>query len=527
MGSLHDYDLEVDESPTEDFATAGLHDDSTKVPTLTLVAHPDIRRIGQQASLRPLLLRRPVVLSRSKLAFTPTDSRDPGTPLLDTSVSRTPLVWHAGHEPGSIVLDSGGVTIKVDDGAVSSSHLISRERLLRGVLVGLSARVGLYLHSKASSARFSDEHGLLGDSDAICSLRATIDEVATSRAPVLILGENGTGKELVAAAIHRRSGRAHGPFIAVNSASLTEGTALSQLFGHRKGAFTGADQRHAGLFEQARGGSLFLDEIGDASPAVQVMLLRALESNTVLALGDDKEHHVDVRVLAATELDLGQEMGSGRFRPSLAQRLASIVIHVPPVRSRREDIPSLLLHFLSLIAHGNPGEGGSETLRRKGFVLSTAFMFGLLAHHFPGNVREIRNIAQQLWSVGHTRNHLAFATAPVRTTDLGAAEPGLSRPRFTRDEVLKALHDSNWSPAKAARLLGIPNSTIHYWMTRQGIGRRAVDLSDPELQAVAERCGGEINAMSRMLAVSPRGIRLRLARIQRNNAHNALTESLE
>jgi DNA-binding NtrC family response regulator len=298
------------------------------------------------------------------------------------------------------------------------------------------------------------------------------------------------------------------------------------LFGHKKGSFTGADTAHVGFFERAHGGSLFLDEVADASSRVQAMLLRVLETSKVLPLGASLERTVDVRLVAATERDVAAEAMQGLFRGSLAQRLSGFVIRVPALRERREDIPSLLLHFLSTLDSARSGPWLSPARPNERTRLPTDFMFQLVSHKFPGNVRELRNIAMLMLARGRIPDRsISELAAPWTDSRSGGARPTepapapgspvpSARPCPSKQALLEALVQSRWSPARAARLLGVPNSTLHYWIKQKGIVRRAIDYSNLELKAVAERLGGDVDAMADDLAVSKRGLRLRLQRAQ-------------
>ncbi|WP_267898709.1 sigma-54 factor interaction domain-containing protein [Sorangium cellulosum] len=206
----------------------------------------------------------------------------------------------------------------------------------------------MLLVHRAPAVLSAPRHGLVGEGSALEDVLMSAARVADLQVPVLLRlrGETGVGKERVAQAIHQASPRAGRPCLAVNMAVLAPNTAASELFGHARGSFTGAHQRHVGLFERAHGGTLFLDEIGDMSMEVQAMLLRALETGTILPLGDSEQRAVDVRVIAATDVDLEQAVAQGRFRAPLLHRLQGYIITIPPLRQSREDIPRLLLHFL-------------------------------------------------------------------------------------------------------------------------------------------------------------------------------------
>ena len=228
--------------------------------------------------------------------------------------------------------------------------------------------------------------GILGRSPRIEELRRMIRSVARSDSTVLIRGESGSGKELVARALHENSARAARPFVAVNCSALHDGLLESELFGHVRGAFTGAVQDRPGLFHAAHGGTLFLDEIGDVSPAVQVRLLRVLQEGEVRRVGGQENERLDVRVVAATNVDLERAVDAKRFRQDLYYRLDVISLRVPPLRERPEDIPLLAAHFLARFA----AQTGSGVKR-----MAPAFLQAIVAHPFPGNVRELENLIER------------------------------------------------------------------------------------------------------------------------------------
>jgi len=243
------------------------------------------------------------------------------------------------------------------------------------------------LENRELRRRFGAGELLLGQSGPIQRLREQIALAARSNAAVLVLGERGTGKELVAAAIHAGSARARGPFEKLNCAAVPEGLIESELFGHEAGAFTGATRRRHGKFERADGGSLFLDEVGDMPPQMQAKLLRVLQDGEVERVGGGPSGKVDVRVVAATNKSLQQEIEAGRFRADLFDRLNVVPLKVPALRERREDIPLLANHFLALACevHGRP--------RKK---ISAGAMRLLESYPYPGNVRELRNLVERL-----------------------------------------------------------------------------------------------------------------------------------
>lgn len=248
--------------------------------------------------------------------------------------------------------------------------------------------------------QLSRQNEMIGESEAIRRVREVIDKVAATDARVLITGGNGTGKEVVARMIHAQSRRSKQPLIEVNCAAIPSELIESELFGHMKGSFTGAVKDRAGKFEQADGGTLFLDEIGDMSLAAQTKVLRALQENEITRVGSDKTIHVDVRVLAATNKNLKDEIAKGTFREDLYHRLNVIPIHVPDLDDRKEDIPLLIDHFNRLI---------SSEQGRACKTFSEEAVAVLMQHHWQGNVRELRNVVERL---------LILADNPVTAQDV-------------------------------------------------------------------------------------------------------------
>jgi DNA-binding NtrC family response regulator len=260
----------------------------------------------------------------------------------------------------------------------------------------------------SQARRFGD---LVGESLAMREVFAVLERVAASDATLLVEGETGTGKELVARAVHDASERRRGPFIAVDCGALPEGLLESELFGHVKGAFTGAAHARTGMIVRAHGGTLFLDELGRISPTIQARLLRVLEERIVRPLGGDNERAVDVRVIAASRDDLDAEVAAGRFRPDLLYRLAVVRVTLPPLRTRREDLAPLV----------------RELLRRRGFAdapVAGPNLDRLVAHSWPGNVRELRNVIDR--AIALAPGVQRFADLAVRVESAQAAEAGLA-----------------------------------------------------------------------------------------------------
>jgi Nif-specific regulatory protein len=307
--------------------------------------------------------------------------------------------------------------------------------------------------------------GLVGTSDAMRIVYEMVDQVAPSDATVLITGESGTGKELVAAEIHRASRRAEGPLVKVNCAALPESIIESELFGHEKGAFTGAVNQRKGRFELAHGGSIFLDEIGELSPQVQVKLLRVLQEREIERIGGSSTVKVDVRVIAATNRNLEDELRAGRFREDLYYRLNVFPIRVPPLRERKSDIVLLADHFSEKYAERN-----GKLIRR----ISSPALDLLTSYHWPGNVRELENCIERAVILSTDKvihsYHLppslqsAQSTNTEPTTTLDAA---LSR--LEKELIVEALKIADGNMAAAARRLGITERQMGLRVHHYGI----------------------------------------------------------
>jgi len=301
---------------------------------------------------------------------------------------------------------------------------------------------------------------LEGTSDAMNKLRETIRQVARGTWTVTIEGETGSGKELVARTIHESSPRAQKPFIAVNCAGLSESLLSSQLFGHRRGAFTGALSDQAGLFQAAHGGSLFLDEFGEIPLSVQTSLLRVLQEGEITPVGEVKPVKVDVRVIVATNRDLSEEVAEGRFREDLFYRVRVARVQVPPLRNRKSDIPLLVSRFLE--ENGAPDQGELE--------ISAEAMKRLMDHDWPGNVRELQNAIQ--FAIIHCNGDRVIREEhlpPELTRPRVRLESQPSQPENERDRILTALAAADGNRSKAARLLGIGRATLYRKIAGLGI----------------------------------------------------------
>ncbi|MFH2006139.1 MAG: sigma-54 dependent transcriptional regulator [bacterium] len=308
--------------------------------------------------------------------------------------------------------------------------------------------------------------GIVCEDPAFCRVMELVRAVADRDTTVLVTGESGTGKEVVARALHSASPRGSGPYVALNCAAIPESLLESELFGHDKGAFTGAVSGHPGMFEQAAGGTLLLDEIGEMQPALQAKLLRVLETRRVTRLGGTKEISVDVRVVAATNRELEAEVGSGRFRQDLFFRLNVFPIRIPPLRERAADILPLARHFLAILG-ASPG--------RTVPTLAADAEAALQAHPWPGNVRELQNAMERATILAPTGEllpeHLGLSTvggavpagdAPGARSTPPGADSGLTLKDLERRAIVEALAVTGGNRRKAAKRLGIALRTLQY-----------------------------------------------------------------
>jgi two-component system response regulator HydG len=315
--------------------------------------------------------------------------------------------------------------------------------------------------------RFAD---LVGTSEKMEALRRSIEKVAPADTTVFIAGESGTGKELVAHAIHRLSRRAAGPFVKVNCGAITETLLESELFGHEKGAFTGAVKQKLGRFELADGGTLFLDEVGDVPPAMQVKILRAVQQQEFERVGGEGTIKVDVRIISATNKDLAAEVDAGRFRQDLYYRLHVLPLALPPLRDRRADIPQLVAHFIAKL--------GPRTSPRVRGIADDA-LGRIMAYHWPGNVRELENSIEQAL-VFAEGDQITVGALPSFLQGEAAGEDRLDVPRalslpeilddLERQLILKAFAKAKGVKTETARLLGIKTSALYYKLDKYGIG---------------------------------------------------------
>ena len=419
--------------------------------------------------------------------FTPTTAENGETALSMLTEEKPDLVlldiWMPGmdglktltkirevHPDQLVVMMSGHGTIET---AVKATKLgaydfiekpLSLEKLL--LCTQNALKIGqLVEENRELKAKMAKDHEMIGSSEPIVALKQQIEIAAPTSGWVLITGENGTGKELVARAIHSLSKRQTKPFIEVNCAAIPEELIESELFGHEKGAFTGATAQRRGKFDQAHEGTLFLDEIGDMSLKTQAKVLRILQEKKFERVGGSKTIEVDVRVIAATNKDLEEEISQGRFREDLYYRLNVIPFHVPPLRERQQDIPELVNHFL---AHFCRQE--SREIKE----MDQEAMDCLADYAWPGNVRELKNLIERvvIMSPGQKIHKemlpqvfldksLKTGKGQLPTSSLSAGSFREAKEEFEKEFLLHKLEENNWNISRTAEAVGIERSNLH------------------------------------------------------------------
>ena len=503
------------------------------VPGLTILGHPDLDRIGE----RTLLLPAPQALSRTQPEFAKPGS-ETRRPLAHRAISRKPMIFTPDEGSRSMTLTRSGspTSVEADGARVENRQSFSASEIAAGTVLLLGGQVALLLHLLDPVSSLSPAvPELIGESPEMVLLRQLISRVSDLDVPVLIRGETGTGKELVARAIHRASPRSGGPFVAVNMAAIPTTLAASELFGAARGAFTGADRERQGYFDRAEGGTLFLDEIGEAPPEVQALLLRALEEGEIQPVGAPRSRKTDVRLLSATDRDLERAIEAELFRSPLLHRLAGFTLTVPPLRERREDVGRLYAAFLrrelEAIGEGERALDGDRPW-------APPSLPALLARSgWPGNVRQLANAVRQMVIAHRGQDRVpnpssleellgpGFGWKPTVTrrspeTDRGVASPPPSldgKPRrpaqITEDELVAALRAHRWRLNDAAAALGIPRSSLYHLIERTDRVRKASDLSLSEIEASRDNVGGSIARMADELEVSERALRRRMGQL--------------
>ena len=504
----------------------------TRIPALTVLYHPDPGRVGDIAALADLLAGQSVFLSRLAPGFGQPGQVDLA-PLGDRYLSRSPIRFSPTGEAGTVRVDpgEGRIPVTADGAPLAGPQDFQAGALARGVVLELSNRVVLLLHLTSDAPPHPPGlFGLVGASEGMARVRAAVRSVADLDVPVLLRGETGTGKELVARAVHQASRRRNGPFVSVNMGAVPATLAASELFGAVKGAFTGSVRDQVGYFQRAEGGTLFLDEIGEAPPEVQVMLLRVLETGEMQRVGGHDPQRANVRLVAATDADLERAVAEERFRGPLLHRLSGYEVPIPPLRERREDFGRLLFHLL----REELRVLGQETrLHREGEPwLPASIVARLVRHPWPGNIRQLHNavrelvihsraaetaqvgpqVERMLREISNAAPAAVQSAAPPPPAGRQKSAPGAYRSpsEVSQEELLDALRSNDWELKGAAESLGISRPALYLVLRKFPGIRTARDLSRAEILECRARHGGDLAAVARELEVSRKGLQQRL-----------------
>ncbi len=466
---------------------------------LTILYHPDTSRIGERA---PFNGGTESDLSRLQPQFAPVRGDGAQRPLADSYLSRSPVSFRWQGASLLLVPPMTGTSLKVNGVEQGTSLSLDAEQLDRGVVLCLAHRLVLLLHHAPEEPAAADTQGLVGEHDSVQRLRQMVSRVAAADTPVLLLGESGTGKELVATAIHRASARASASMVTVNMAAIPAELAAAELFGVRRGAYTGADTDRPGYFQNAHGGTLFLDEIGACDAAVQAQLLRALQQGEVQRPGGDTET-VNVRVLAATDSD----PDSG-FSTALRHRLAGIELQLSPLRQRREDIGRLLHHFLD--------EGLLHRGVRDPKLASqwAELVTRLVLHDWPGNIRQLANACCQLNIANVDSPTLVIPDSLERELRSSidrsySTASAQQKATPTDNRVREAMLAARWEVSRAARELEISRQALYRRIESIPDLRTAADIPAPEVESAFFECKGDLEQAALRLQVSQAALRRR------------------
>jgi len=503
---------------------------------LTVLLHPNVARIGQVTALFSLAVGGARRLSRLEPDFY-WHGGERAEPLANPVLSRTPIVIRATDQGALSIENEAGVGgVQVQGQPLTDSREFAAEALTGGIVIGLSGAVLLLLHWLSAERDPNSDLGLYGESLEIRRVREEIRRVADLNACVLIRGESGSGKELVASAIHHQSRRQAAQYVTVNMGAIPPTVGASMLFGHARGAFTGASNASPGFFGSADGGTLFLDEVGETPRELQALLLRAVREGEIQPVGEPRTRQVDVRVLSATDADLALMVERGQFAMPLLRRLEGYTIAMPPLRQRRDDLARLFFRFLGReLEQMQERHKLDEPQPSQKLWLPTSLMLSLLDYHWPGNVAELETIAKRIAITNRGRGSfhldpmLAERLSPARSSALGTlipdtlppppldAAPLDAAPARNQDpasledaEIARAMREHGFKIKLAAVALGVSRSWLNTRLEScQGI-RKAKDLSRSEIQSAAQAAGGDLPLMAERLEVSEHGLKLRI-----------------
>jgi two-component system nitrogen regulation response regulator GlnG len=493
---MHDTDITLT-SPLPGAAGPG-----APILALTVLWHPDASRVGAQY-LEPNA-RGVIELGRFLPLFA--HPGEDGLGLGHGGVSRLPLRIAREADGGlSLAPPESRMAVEVNGIEIDRPVVLDAAQLERGVILGLGRAILLCIHWTDRLPRDNKVPGLLGVSSGAIKVRELILAVAATDMPVLLLGETGTGKEVAARAIHALGRRAAAPRVAVNKAGMNEVLAAPELFGAARGAYTGAQSARAGLFAEADGATLFLDEIGNTPASVQPMLLRVLESGQYRPLGGDTDRRSSARVIAATDQDLsGQD-----FNQALLRRLERFVIALPALRARREDIGVLMLHSLE-----QAREDGAQLA-----PLPFAYASACVNSPWPGNVRQLAHVLGRALLEMRTGQEPVFETL-VNVRRGASAAPAAAVPakrralgEFEEEEILAALHNNGWRIQGAAGELGISRPSMYKLIEAHPAIRRPEDIGAEELSENLEKSGGDVERCASLLLTPLEALRRHLRTI--------------
>jgi two-component system nitrogen regulation response regulator GlnG len=535
-----------DESPTnlpsaEPTLAPGRAQRLRLVPTLTIQWHPSVDRVGHAASFAELTPNEPVRLTRNEPSFLDPAGRHPGRGLDDHSLSSSSAAFTLTRTaPGAYQLLRGPARPRV----TLNGHLFEGTKSLTDddldfgqVIVAGDVTLLLHRCSHPRPPEAPDELGLVGVSDVTRGLRRSVRELAAFDRPVFIRGESGAGKTFLARALHHSGPRAKGPLVEVNMAKLGRDLVDSNLFGHEKGAFTGADQRRAGYFLAANGGTLFLDEIGHAPLDVQRALLKAVEDGEILPLGATRPIKVDVRIIAGTNANLVEKMRDGTFAEELFNRLSADEIIVPPLRDRREDVGLLLLAKLRRVLEklGQLHRLATPTRSEDRPWLGASAVGEIVrqAAEFRGNIRRLENIANWLVTASDDRANVDGALTKLRKSieDDKSVAAGRSTPepnrspvtepaarplKVTAEELRRLFEENGRNVDRVAKKLGRSRSTIYRLVQSDPSIPKTADVDDAAILAAWDEAGGDVDRAAALVKLARRHFQQRLAKARRS-----------
>lgn len=492
---------------------------------LTIIFHPDPARIGQRAVVPQQSGNAPWVLGRRSPEFHGAEGQAP-LPLDDPHVSRRALQFTLKGKQLTISRFQPSSRCRFGSTDLYDSVEVEWERLREGIPLLLGHSIVLLLRLGRGSARYCADVGkaiaadslLRGSSACMAQIREQVARAGSSDLDVLVRGETGTGKELVATAIHRASRRAGAPLVSVNMAAIPSELAASALFGSARGAFTGANQAVPGYFQQAEGGTLFLDEIGDTAAEVQPQLLRALQQREIQSVGGPIRK-VDVRVISATDAELDGQ-GSD-FKAALRHRLGACEITLPPLREHPEDIGELLLYFLRESAAAAQRDDFLPGVHSAAPVVATwaVLYFAFLSYQWPGNVRELANFAQQ---VVLASERTPMLNENLRAAMMGRGSPDSSFSRRLKRRKMQEIDDDTFEQAMLANDCDVLRVAQQLGVSRAAVYRRieaspryclASEIPQQDLQRLMEEHAGDTATVARQLRVSHNSLRNQLRKI--------------